>query len=100
VPSTHEYSERAFVAVSAELDQERASALGQAGRRVERQADRCRELGALLDTDPNRSDVLAEYRDARAELERLRWRYQVHREAVGLLDQRWMDRHYPMPARR
>ncbi len=100
MPSTHEHSERAFAAVSAELDQERASALSRAGRRVEQQSARCRVLGELLDLDPDRADLLAEYRAARAEFDRLRWRFQVQREAVGLLDQRWMDRHYPMPARR
>jgi hypothetical protein len=95
-----EQSERAFAAVSVEIDGERASAFGRAGRAVQAAYERCRAIGEELDASRSDPDLLAAYRVARVELEQMRWRYQVQREAIGLLDQHLIDRHFPMPPRR
>jgi hypothetical protein len=99
----HEIAERNFAAVEAEINEERAAALGRAGRKVQVQFERCQQLIAQLDAPedlPDRHDLLAEYREARDEFEQRRWQLCVHREAIGLNDHRWIDRVYPTPARR
>ncbi len=96
-------SEFRFAAVSAEIEQERASALGRIGRRFTAQHFRCHELLADLDRDneaSTRDERVRRYRDERALLEELRWQYIVQREAIGLLDHRVLDRTCPMPERR
>jgi hypothetical protein len=98
-----EHSQRRHAAVEAEIDGERGAALGRAGRKLEAQFERCQALAADLDAAPDGPDAdaaLAAYREARDEFEQLRWSYQVHREALNLLDHRWIDRHYPLPPRR
>lgn len=97
--------ERWFAGLQAELDEERAASLGRTGRQIDEQLARCRALAAQLDgaadEDPARSgEILDEYREARAEFERWRWELCVQREALGLLDHRWVDLIYPTPARR
>lgn len=99
----HQFVERSFAAVEAEINEERAAALGRAGRRVQAEFDRCRQLSARIDDagEPGeRSRLLDEYRAAHAAFEHRRWQLHVHREAIGLNDHRWVDRVYPMPARR
>jgi hypothetical protein len=97
----HELAERSFAVVQSEVDQERASALGRAGRKVQEQFDRCQQLIGRIDANDGPIDeLLAEYREARQAFEQRRWQLYVHREAIGLNDHRWVDRVFPMPARR
>jgi len=96
-------AEQSFLAVEAELTEERASALGRAGRRLEEQFERCRRLARLIEAggDTRGSDVLlGQYRRAVEDFEHCRWRLCVQREALGLYDHRWVDRVFPPPARR
>ena len=98
-----ELLERNFAAVQSEIDEERAAALGRAGRKVQVQFERCQQLIARLDALPVGSpmhDLLDEYRRARDEFEHRRWQLCVHREAIGLNDHRWIDRIFPTPERR
>jgi hypothetical protein len=97
------YAERNFLLVEGELLQERASALGRAGRKLEEQFERCLRLGRLLDerTDVSGShELLREYRQARDDFEQVRWRLCVQREAIGLFDHKWIARVFPRPSRR
>jgi hypothetical protein len=99
----HELAERNFAAVQSEIAEERAAALGRAGRKVEVQFERCQQLIEQLDgvTDAGpRHELLAQYRQARDEFEHRRWQLCVHREAIGLNDHRWIDRIFPTPERR
>jgi len=96
-------SERAFAAVQAELDGERAAVLGRTGRRLEAAIATCHAVARRLDAttdDGARAALLAEYRSARAASEEWRWRLHVQREAIGLTEHRWVDRVYPPPAMR
>jgi hypothetical protein len=93
-------SERAFAAVQQELDVERAAVLGRTGRRLEEALAACVAIGRRLDatTDEDaRTELLAEYRSARALSEEWRWRLHVQREAIGLTEHRWVDRVHPPP---
>jgi hypothetical protein len=99
----HQFVERSFAAVEAEINEERAAALGRSGRRVQLEFERCRQLGVQIDRadEPGeRQRLIDEYRAARAAFEHRRWQLHVHREAIGLNDHRWVDRVFPMPARR
>ena len=99
----HEIAARNFAAVEVELNEERAAALGRAGRKVQVQFERCQQLVAQLDAPDDDADphqLLLEYREARDEFELRRWQLCVHREAIGLNDHRWVDRVFPTPARR
>lgn len=98
-------AERWFAALQAELNEERAAALGRTGRQIDEQLARCRALEVRLDvTDDADTDVsdevLEQYRAARVEFERWRWELCVQREALGLYDHRWVEHIYPTPARR
>jgi hypothetical protein len=96
-------SERAFAAIQAELDGERAAVLGRTGRRLAESLARCAALARRLDgttDDESHATLLAEYRAARASSEEWRWRLHVQREAIGLTDHRWVDRIHPPAARR
>lgn len=81
----------------AELNKERAGALGLTARKLEVLLQRCGELrdelakarGAL------RELLLAEYREAREESERQRWNLCVQREAIGVRRHEDVDRLYP-----
>lgn len=99
LPVRRELAERNFAFVESELNQERAAALGRAVRKVEVHFERCHELRALLD-GPDGSDLVDEYREARAAFEHARWQLCVHREAIGLNNHRWIDSIFPMPPRR
>lgn len=111
----HEHSERRFDAVQAEIDGERAAALGRAGRRVEGAFARCRDLLAALDADRTTADTPADrpaaptdagaelvedYRAARAEFDQAMYAYLVQREAIGMLDHRAVRQALPRPPRR
>ncbi|MEW5739534.1 MAG: hypothetical protein AB1938_11445 [Myxococcota bacterium] len=86
-------------AMEAELNKERASALGRTGARLELHLDRCRDLMSRLrgTTGHERRALLAEYRDERAEAEKWRWYLMIQREAVGLRRHDDVDRLYPTP---
>jgi hypothetical protein len=91
-------AEHSFLAVEAELRQERAAAMGRAGRRLEEQFERCRELGHQIEAAGSRlesDELVARYRLAREVYDECRWRLCVQREALGLYDHRWVDRVYP-----
>lgn len=61
--------------------------------------ERCHELRLLLDSSDG-SDLVDEYREARAAFEHARWQLCVHREAIGLNNHRWIDNIFPMPPHR
>ncbi|MCU1359941.1 MAG: hypothetical protein JWN99_1230 [Ilumatobacteraceae bacterium] len=92
-------AERKFAFVESELNEERASALSRAVRKVETSHQRCAQLGAQLDESGD-TEVLDDYRQARAAFEQCRWELCVHREAIGLNNHRWIDGIFPMPPRR
>jgi hypothetical protein len=96
-------TESGFAAVQEELNGERAAALGRTGRRLEAALARCAHLGTELEAEhpPNSRQTLTdEYRAARDDSERWRWKLCVQREAIGLNDHAWVDRIYPIPAAR
>jgi hypothetical protein len=97
-----ELVERNYAAVVGEINNERAAALGRAGRKVEVAIERCRELAAVFEVasgPADQRDALAHYRQARQVFERARWELYVHREALNLNDHSWVDRAYPPPPR-
>jgi hypothetical protein len=93
-----QHSERAFNAIQAEVDAERAAALGRAGRRVEATFARCQTLLRELDAAPDEPDD--RYRAARAAFDEAMYAYLVQREAIGLLDHRAVRHAFPRPPRR
>lgn len=87
----------------AELNKERAGALGATAKKLEAQLEKCAELGPQIDaaTDPGLKELLLrDYRAAREEAERQRWNLCVQREAMGLRRHDDVDRLYPSAARR
>ena len=89
-----------FVALEAELTEERAAALGRAGRKVETALQRCNDLLEHLTDAPGDAALLDEYRGARTAFEQALWAYCVQRESLGLWDHSWVDRMCPTPPRR
>jgi hypothetical protein len=81
----------------AELNKERAGALGLTARRLEAELERCAALHAeWRGAKPARRAVLeGEYEAARVESERLRWNLCVQREAMGLRRHEDVDLLYP-----
>ncbi|MFZ5445927.1 MAG: hypothetical protein ACOZQL_38395 [Myxococcota bacterium] len=82
----------------AELNKERAGALGATARKLEAALQSCRELSVKIDDtlDPDlRALLLRDYRETREEAERQRWNLCVQREAMGLRRHDDVDRHYP-----
>lgn len=98
--SQQQHSERLFNSVQAEIDDERAAALGRAGRRVERAFARCQLLLRELDGTDVDDGVTVDYRAARAEFDHAMYAYLVQREAIGLLDHRAIRHAFPRPPRR
>ena len=93
-------SETHFGAVQTELNGERAAALGRTARGLEAALARCAYLGSQLegeDATESRDALTAEYRAARNDSERWRWKLCVQREAIGLNEHSWVDRVYPTP---
>lgn len=87
----------------AELNKERAGALGLTARKLEALLEQCRELGAKIDSLERgalRDLLLEDYRKARTESERQRWNLCVQREAMGLRRHEDVDRHYPVAPER
>jgi hypothetical protein len=84
----------------AELDRERAAALGRAGAKVEERLDECRRLGEDLGPGDRSGPTLERYRAARAAAEEARWALCVQREALGLVEHHWVERLFPLPPRR
>jgi hypothetical protein len=87
----------------AELNKERAGALGLTARELEAALEVCRGLATTLDALPPgalRDLTLEDYREARTESERQRWNLCVQREAVGLRRHDEVDRFYPIAPKR
>ncbi|HXH85010.1 MAG TPA: hypothetical protein VNN07_19030 [Candidatus Tectomicrobia bacterium] len=86
-----------------EIAQEKASALGRAGERLEAALAAVRALGAALDAEADtgrRAGLLAEYEAARHRALTARTALLIQREAVGLRNHRVVDQQYPEPPRR
>jgi hypothetical protein len=81
----------------AELNKERAGALGLTARRLEAELEKCAALRAeWRGANPARRAVLeGEHEAARVESERLRWNLCVQREAMGLRRHDDVDLLYP-----
>lgn len=89
--------------ISAEIAQEQAAALGQAGERLETALAHVAAVGRRLDAaiDPAESErLLGEYEDARARARHARLALLIQREAVGLRHHRVVDQRFPDPPRR
>jgi len=88
-------------AMTAELNKERASALGRTGRRVEELLGRCTALrDALAGTQGEvRAALLAEYAEARQLALKWLWYLTVQREAIGLRRHDDVESTYPTPPR-
>jgi hypothetical protein len=98
--SRQQHSERRFNAIQAEIDGERAAALGRAGRRVEDTFRHCQELLATMTDHADDGPVRTAYREARASFDHAMYAYVVQREAIGLVDHRDVRRAYPRPPHR
>lgn len=87
------------LALEAELDRERAGALGRTGRLLELALETCQALRTSLEaaTGRERRRLIAEYREARAEAEKWRWYLTIQREAMGLRRHDDVERLYPTP---
>jgi len=89
---------QAASAWEAELNKERAGALGMTARKLETLLAECVTLGAKIDSLERgdlRDLLLEDYRRTRDEAERQRWNLCVQREAMGLRRHEDVDRHYP-----
>ena len=98
-PVRRELAERTFAVVESEIEEERAAALGRAGRKVEMRFETCRALHQQLEASDSsdRAQLLRDYRAARDEFEHARWQLCVHREAIGLNNHSWIERTFPTP---
>lgn len=81
----------------AELNKERAGALGLTARRLEAELEKCVALATEWRTGnaARRAVLEREYEAARVESERLRWNLCVQREAMGLRRHDDVDLLYP-----
>lgn len=83
----------------AELNKERAGALGNTARKLETALEQCKALRAQLAAANEaslRELLLRDYRSARDESEKQRWNLCVQREAMGLRHHAEVDLHYPI----
>lgn len=87
------------LAMEAELNKERAGALGRTARTLEAHLDQCTRLAHELDTATGdaRAKLLAEYRESQALAAKWRWYLCIQREAMGLRRHDDVDRIYPPP---
>jgi len=85
-------------ALQAELDRERAGALGRAGRKLDAAMAALADAEAALHIDTDAA--WAAYEHARQAATRSRWEMRVHREAVGLRSHGVLDELWPLPPRR
>lgn len=88
------------MAVEAELQEERASTLAKAGRKVEVALAACTRLQQEMEAAPRDERLLHRYREQRKAFDDALWAYCVHREAIGLWDHRWVHRTWPRPPKR
>ena len=82
----------------AELNKERAGALGMTARKLEDLLERCQALKSELEsatTREMRELLLRDYREAREESEKQRWNLCVQREAMGLRQHQDVERYWP-----
>lgn len=82
----------------AELNKERAGALGITAKKLEGLLERCQTLKGEIDaakTSAMRELLLREYREARDESEKQRWNLCVQREAMGLRQHQDVERYWP-----
>jgi hypothetical protein len=82
----------------AELNKERAGALGMTARKLEDLLERCQSLKVEIDkatTSAMRELLLRDYREAREESEKQRWNLCVQREAMGLRQHQDVERYWP-----
>jgi hypothetical protein len=87
-------------AMSAELNRERASALGNTGRKLEDAIAACAAIAKELETcKPGalRSSLLEEYETNRKQAVTQRWNLEVQREAMGVRKHTDLDTFFPMP---
>lgn len=87
----------------AELNKERAGALGMTARKLEDLLARCRAVSERLDATPPgdlHELLLRDYREARDESEKQRWNLCVQREAMGMFRHEEVERWYPTAPKR
>ena len=87
------------LALEAELNKEKAGALGRTGRILAAHLATCRELAQQLAgaTGEARRRLLAEYAESRRQAEQYRWYLYVQREAIGLRRHDDVDATFPIP---
>lgn len=87
------------LAMEAELNKERAGALGRTARTLETHLDKCAQLAKQLELAASdaRARLLAEYREEYALALKWRWYLCIQREAMGLRRHDDVDRIYPPP---
>ncbi|MGV3622771.1 MAG: hypothetical protein ACO1OB_18270 [Archangium sp.] len=86
----------------AELNKERAGALGNTARKLEVALEQCKSLARQLEraTDASlRELLLRDYRTSRDESEKQRWNLCVQREAMGIRHHGEVELHYPTAAK-
>lgn len=81
----------------AELNKERAGALGMTATKLEGLLEKCKTLAAEMQKAAGamRELLLRDYREARDESERQRWNLCVQREAMGLRQHQDVERYWP-----
>ena len=81
----------------AELNKERAGALGMTATKLEGLLEKCKTLAVELQsaTGALRELLLRDYREAREESEKQRWNLCVQREAMGLRQHQDVERYWP-----
>jgi hypothetical protein len=88
-----------LAAVEAELQAEKASALGRIGRTLTGLIAELRRLGdaAAGAIGPERQKIIAEYRATRKKAQLWHWYLVVQREAMGLRNHELIADHYAVP---
>jgi hypothetical protein len=89
--------------INAEIAQEKATALGRAGERLESALEQVAALGRRLDATADLEEqarLLGEYETARVRAIHARLALVIQREAVGLRHHRIVDQQFPEPPRR
>ena len=82
----------------AELNKERAGALGITAKKLEDLLERCQTLKGEIENATSsamRELLLRDYREAREASERQRWNLCVQREAMGLRQHHDVERYWP-----
>lgn len=86
-------------AMTAELNKEKASGLGNTGRLLEEAIAKLNALSGKVGTTHGavRAELLSEYADTRKRALELRWYLEVQREAMGLRRHTDLDHFFPIP---